>query len=108
MTDSQLNDSRAEILKDYLSTGEILYLDNLEICLSSSKSGIYHVFSFEGKGPPYQKLHRDSINDLKLEEIARTLSIEEIKKIFVESRLLKRHEKLRKENFNPLNFENQC
>lgn len=111
MTDKQLDKNRGQILKDFLSTGEILHLDNLEICLISSKSGIYHIFTFFGpdeKGEKYQKLHKDSISEKKLEEIAQTLNIETVKKIYVDGKLLKRQNRLIKENsFNPLEFEGQ-
>lgn len=111
MTDNQLDKNRTNILKDFLTTGEILHLENLEICLISSRPGVYHVFTFFGpdeKGEKYQKLHKDSISEKKLEEIARTLNIETIKKIFIEGRLLKRQNRLIKENsFNPLEFEGQ-
>ena len=110
MTNDQLDKNRLQILKDFLSTGEILHLENLEICITNSSAGLYHIFTFFGpdqKGEKYQKLHKDSITDKKLEEIARTLSIEEVKKIFIESRLLKRHNKLVKTSpFNPMDHEN--
>ena len=106
MTDEQIDTSRAKILKDFLLTGETLHLESLEICLVSSTAGLYHVFSFfDGNGKSFKKLHKDTITDPKLEEIARTLSILELKKIFIDTKLIKRENKLIS-GFNPLDFEN--
>lgn len=111
MTDSELNENRLIIVKEFLETGESLNLsDHVGLTISSSSPGIYHVFSNQEFG----KLKFEySLSDESLKKLVKTLNIRTIKKIFVEGRILRLRNKYLAENdskspreFNPLDFEN--
>jgi len=110
MTNDQLDLDRVKIVKEYLATGEILNLSgDLDISISSSTPGIYHVF-FDRQTKHINKnnhlTHQYSMSDVGLKNMVDNLEIDTIKRIFVESRILKlRNRKVLENEINPLDLE---
>lgn len=109
MTDEQLNKNRNEIIKKYFEYFGILNLEDdlgISISCSSPYANIYHVFSVKDG----VLTHEYSISDKKLFEISKSLKIETIKRLFVDTRLKSYTQKMiaREANeINPMDFENQ-
>ncbi len=105
MTDKNLDKNRTKIVKEFLSTGEKLYLSpEFDLVIVSSKNDIYHVYSIKSNG---LLTFEYSITDLKLKELVNSLSIDAIQRIFVDSRILKLQKKYIAENvWNPVDYEN--
>lgn len=109
MTDEQLNKNRNEIVKKYFNFFGILNLeDDLGISISSSRAGIYHVFSNKEN----ILTHEYSVGEKELEKIAASLKIHTIKRLFVDAKLKSYTDKLTTkyqrppEAINPMDHEN--
>ncbi len=107
MTNKQLDTNRLTVVKDYLGTGELLNLSgDFELSVSSSTPSIYHVY-FGRADRPKELVHQYSMSDIGLKNLVDNLSISTIKRIFIESRVLRlRNRKVLENSINPLDHEN--
>lgn len=104
MTDKNLSKNRVKIVKEYLTTGEKLYLSpEFELVISSSRPDVYHVYSINKNG---LLTFEYSMTEFKLKELIKSLSVDLIQRIFVESRIFKLQNKYIGENtFNLQDWE---
>lgn len=105
MTNQQFEQKRFQIVKNFFKHFNILDLtDDLDISISSSTDGIYHVFSHAKNGT---LIHQYSISDKQLQKLSESIRLSTIKKLFIDTQLrsLEKKQISRNEGFNPLDFE---
>lgn len=110
MTNEELDKNRVKIVKEYLATGEILNLEgDMDICVTCSTPGTYHVFFDHKKEKINNKnklTHQYSMSNVGLKNLAEALTVNTIKRIYIQSKYIKLRNQKQTE-FNPLDFENQ-